>query len=216
MVNKEGKQLSLLDILGGGIIYEEVAQTIKDLLVTKYGKEFEIKKIGRSYGTNYSGTITTFCCPKDEEDVLFTVVLKADKVNYTEDYPLRSICTELEKDFNKCMSEEKIISCIRIDTASFCKLDKCISLEKFIQLNKDIEFFVDIYIKGKTSKTNIKKAIEKFKKDNKIKFNGNITYLEEEYFDEFNNIANGIPGNQFYSCKTQEVIDKLRISEVIK
>ena len=91
MVNKE-KQVNLLDILGGGIIYEEVAQVIKDSLMIKYDKEFEIKKIGDSYGNDYSGTITTFCCPKDDKDLLFKFVLNADKVHYKEDYPLRKIC----------------------------------------------------------------------------------------------------------------------------
>ena len=215
MVEEKNENINLFEILGGGMITEEMVQVIKDKLLLSYDKEFEIKKIGRSYGNNYSGTITTICSPIDEY-VPFSLILSADRVTIEEDYPVRKICTQLEKDLLNNIKKEEIEACIRIDTKKIYKLDKCITLEKFIELYNNLEFFVDIYIKGKYEKNKIKKAINDFSKANKIKFTGKISSLDEEYYDEFKKIVDELPGNEYHSYDTNKLIEEIMISEVMK
>ena len=213
---EENISIDFFKLMGNGIVNDELAQTIKDKLLLKYNESFEVTHLGRRYGTGDEDiSVTAYCHPKDNERIVFTAVLNADRVNFKDDYILRKINVELEDSIETLAKEEDEDILVRSIIIKKYKYDKEVGVEEFIKKEPQTNFLLHIYLKNnkKEKKKKILKKIEKKYKG--IKLRGNIQVLKKEYFQELKKELKQIPSSEDYTIDSNKIIETYRIEEVL-
>ena len=86
--------LSLLNLIGCSAIDKDTATQITTALQEKYVEEFKCDSIGNRFGTATNDTVTGYCYPSNEPEVLFTAVMDKDG-NLVEDTYIPSYVTDI-------------------------------------------------------------------------------------------------------------------------
>ena len=102
--------LSLLNLIGCSAIDKDTATQITTALQEKYGEEFKCDSIGNRFGTATNDTVTGYCYPSNEPEVLFTAVMDKDG-NLVEDTYIPSYVTDiLEKAIIEEFQSQEIVA----------------------------------------------------------------------------------------------------------
>lgn len=89
---------------------EKIGNEIKNKLKEKYQQEFEIKALGKRFGTAENNTVTAYCYPKENEELLFEIVMDIKGKIKEDTYNIRKICYFIEKEIQKGFEEKNINS----------------------------------------------------------------------------------------------------------
>ena len=102
--------LSLLNLIGCSAIDKDTATQITTALQEKYVEEFKCDSIGNRFGTATNDTVTGYCYPSNEPEVLFTAVMDKDG-NLVEDTYIPSYVTDiLEKAIIEEFQSQEIVA----------------------------------------------------------------------------------------------------------
>ena len=101
-------EISIFDVIGNGISNKDIIENIKKKLQKKYKIEFNVKKIGNRYGIFTNDTVTTYCCPKYNENIIFIAKLNKEQTVLEDDYLLKCISYEIEETIKKEFQENDI------------------------------------------------------------------------------------------------------------
>ncbi len=131
---------------------EYVANSIIKILKEKYGREFEIVKIGERYGTEITNEVTVLCTVKNFHECIFraTYNMVDEKLVY-DNFLIRCTCFFVEKEINKIL--RNVNSIVRVEIATKNALDNVYKTSKFLEKYKD-EFFIATLIVEKHESNN--------------------------------------------------------------
>ena len=176
-------EISIFDVIGNGISNEELIEIIQNKLQEKYKKEFKIKKIGNRYGTYTNDTVTTYCCPRDDENMLFTAKLNKEKTVLEDDYLLRKVSYELEENIKKEFRQNNIEVIVKNKIIGKNQLEELLSVQEFIDKNRGSNFLAYIISSKKISNETLKNIYEKLEQQYKGIHLKTLIYLinEEQY-----------------------------------
>ena len=178
-------EISIFDVIGNGISNEELIEIIENKLQEKYKKEFKIKKIGNRYGTYTNDTVTTYCCPKDDENMMFTAKLNKEKTVLEDDYLLRKVSYELEENIKKEFRQNNIEVIVKNKIIGKNQLQEFLSVQEFIDKHKGTNFLAYIISSQKISNETLKNIYEKLEqKYNGIHLKTLIYVINEEQYKE--------------------------------
>ncbi len=92
---------------------DEITSALKE----KYGLEFGVKLIGNRLASDRMDTVTAYCFPKNDERIVFKVVMTFMKEIIEEDYILRSAEVKAERLIEKELKEHGIEGSVLISFA---------------------------------------------------------------------------------------------------
>lgn len=203
----------LFDIIGNGMINDEIFQVIKDKLLEKYHESFTVTHLGKRFGTESNDTVTAFCRSEINNDIIFTVVLNKDKVHFEDDYIIRKLCYELESKINNDFQTLDIISYSNVKIINMMLYDGSEeNLSNFLNNNEDSEFLCRIYIKDDCEEYKFKQVCEKIKQEyNSINCTFLAYILNEKYYDEIVKKNEYLPHSENIILDEKEIKEKYRI-----
>lgn len=137
-------EVSIFDVIGNGVSNAEVSEVITNKLKEKYQKEFLVKMIGNRYGTYTDDTATAYCCPKNNEDLIFTVTLNKEQTKIEDDYSLRNISFELEKGIKEEFKKVDVEVVVKVEIIGINKMDEFITINECIKKFKGTSFLAYI------------------------------------------------------------------------
>ena len=209
-------EMDIFKILCKETIDEEITQIIKDKLLLKYKEEFEVYKIGKRYGASSSNdSVTTYCRNVKNKDLLFMATLYRDKVHFEDDYYLRLVCFELQKELIEAFKENNVEVYPRINIVGINEYDKKIKLQDFIEKEKNAKFLVELYVKGKVELSILKKSIKTVKDNHKsIDMRGDITLLDSEHYEEYANTFKEMCDEDDYTVELKDIIEEYRVERI--
>lgn len=138
--------MTLLDIVGCTNISRDMAKKIETKLHEKYQKEFVVKALGKRYGTGRNNTVTAYCNPKDNEQILFAAVLDREGILLQDTYLSRSICVKLEEQIQKAFEEQNRKAYARIYIAGHVNEWQDKTIEEIIEENPKIHFITNTIV----------------------------------------------------------------------
>ena len=201
--------ISIFDVIGNGISNKEISDVIIKKLYEKYQIEFVVKMIGDRYGTNTNDTVTTFCYPQNNKNLIFTAILNREQTNLEDDYMLRSVTFELEESIKKEFEKNNIDVFAKIEIIGKNKLNEFLTVQEFIDKFDNFNFLAYIVSKNKISNevlNDVYKNLEN--KYPKIYLKSLIYMLEEKGFCECLEIAQVRPTITETIIRNYSVIDE--------
>ena len=202
----------LFKIIGNGMVNDELVQVIKDKLLEKHQKTFEITKLGRRFGTYTNDTVSAVCHESKNDSLKFTCILNRDRVHFEDDYCIRSICYEIECAFKEEFQKYSILIFPKVNIIGKEKFDKIISVQEFVNIEKNTKFLVEVYVKDNISEKvfgEIVNSIRNKYKNIKLRL---ITYiLNEKYFQDIIDDLKELPGTEDFDIDENELKNKFEI-----
>lgn len=208
--------MDIFKILCKETIDEELTQIIKDKLLLKYKEEFEVYKIGKRYGASSSNdSVTAYCRSTKNKDLLFIATLYKDKVHFQDDYYLRLVCFELQQELIKVFKENNVEVYPRVNIIGLNEYDKKQKLQDFIEKEKNTNFLLELYVKGKVELSVLKKSMKMVKEKYKsINIRGDITLLDSEHYEEYANIFKEMCDEDDYTVELKDIIEEYRVERI--
>ncbi len=204
---------TIFKLIGNGQLNNETVQDIKDKLIEKYNEPFEISHLGARFGTYSNNSVTAYCYPVCNNKLIFTSILNRDRVHFSDDYYLRMICHEIEELLTEKFRKEKITANVRVLTFGIEKYEEKVSVQEFINKEKNVSFLAKIIVKNNCSRDLIEKIMDEIKEQyNNIELKGIFYILENNYYDEIVEQYSHIPSNEYVNIKNKEKIkEKIEI-----
>lgn len=173
-------EISIFDVIGNGVSNEDIIKITQKKLQEKYKIEFKVKKIGNRYGTYTNDTVTTYCYPKDDENMVFTAKLNKEQTVLEDDYLLRRISYEIEETIKKEFQESniEIIATTRIIGKS--NLSEEIPVQEFIDKYKGTNFLTYIISSQEILNETLKNVYEKLENKYKDIYLKTLIYIIDE------------------------------------
>lgn len=201
-------ELSIFDVIGNGVGNQEISENIVKKLQKKYNTEFSVKRIGNRYGTNDDNTVTTYCCPQNNENLMFTAILNKEQTSLEDDYPLRSISFELEQFIKNKLKDENINALVKCTIIGLNKISEFLSVNEFINKFNNTNFLVYIVSDSNISDEILQEIFTSLDSDNNNIFLKSLIYtIDKNNFNEFFNIASTLPSI------TDSIIENFSIKE---
>ena len=125
---------------------EKIGNEIKNKLKEKYQQEFEIKALGRRLGTAENNSVTTYCYPKENEELLFTIIMDIKGKIRQDTYNIRKVCYFLEKQIENLFKEKNINSYCSSHIYGRIQEIEGKTEEEILQ-KEEITFFTNVIIK---------------------------------------------------------------------
>jgi len=203
-------ELSVFDIIGNGVSNTEVSEVIINKLKEKYQKEFIVKMIGNRYGTYTDDTVTTYCAPKDNENLIFTVTLNKEQTKLEDDYQLRAVVFELEEKIKEAFKQMDIEVIVKTEIIGKNEMDETISVQEFIKKFKGTSFLTYIISNNTIAEETLNKIYSYIKeKYQNIYLKTLIYVLNEEGFKECYKIDKNSP------VITESIIEKYEVKQEV-
>lgn len=200
--------ISLFDIVGNGISNEEITKDIISKLQEKYKKEFIVKRIGNRYGIRDNEWVTTYCCPKDNESLNFSAMVNREKTQFKDNYRIRSVSYELEKNISEQFKKNNIEVIVRTEIIGKNELSEFISVQDFINKYKGTNFLTYIIIKDIVMDEDLLKVYDYLNdKYKNIYFKSLIYMIDKEDFAECYETVKTLP------LVTNSIIQKYSIKD---
>ncbi len=131
-------------IMGCGDNQARWSQKAQNLLYDKYGEDFQVIAIGKSYGTFDNQTFTALCAPEARMDCLFEAEIYKDSDYMQDGYVSRKVSVSMEETLGQCLDEMEADYYIHVAPgAKF--MDSAsgdLSLEEYLSLNPKNKFAV--------------------------------------------------------------------------
>lgn len=133
-----------------GIDKQEWEKQTRELLQEKYGEDFEILSVGKSYGNMGNATYTALCRPMLDEDCLFLTEADKDGEYFQDEYISTLISEKIENALDQGL--EGVANDCYIHVAPGSKYvdsaDTDMTLGEFLQMNPKNRFAVYAAVKG--------------------------------------------------------------------
>lgn len=93
------------------------AEEVANLLGQKYGIEFEVKSIGNRLASDKADTVTAYCYPKNNKQVIFEAVMNVERELVSDDYPVRLLEIAAKEKIEAEFSEKGIEATVAVSIA---------------------------------------------------------------------------------------------------
>lgn len=207
-------EVSIFDVIGNGVSNAEVSEVIISKLKKKYQKEFTVKMIGNRFGTYTDDTVTTYCSPKDNENLIFTATLNKEQTKLEDDYELRHVAFELEEEIKEEFKKMNIEVMVKAEVIGKNKIDEFLSVQEFIKKFKGTSFLTYIISNNAIAEETLNKVYKHIEEKYQDIYLKTLLYaVGEEGFKQCYEIYKNSPGItdsiiERYEVK-QEVIMKI-------
>lgn len=156
----------------------------REMLQEKYGEDFEILSIGKSYGNMGNMTYTALCRPKGEEECLFLTEADKEGEYFQDEYISTLISQKIENVLEESLQDMAEDCYIHVAPGSkyVDSSDTDMTLEEFLQRNPKNRFAIYAAIEGEEGQTEKVKAALGRALENIDKINGSlrISFLDEQ------------------------------------
>lgn len=156
----------------------------REMLQEKYGEDFEILSIGKSYGNMGNMTYTALCRPKGEEECLFLTEADKEGAYFQDEYISTLISQKIENVLEESLEDMAEDCYIHVAPGSkyVDSSDTDMTLEEFLQRNPKNRFAIYAAIEGEEGQTEKVKAALGRALENIDKINGSlrISFLDEQ------------------------------------
>lgn len=213
--------ISIFNVIGNGISNQEISNTIIEMLNKKYNQKFLVKRIGNRYGANNTDSVTTYCNPENNEELIFTTTLNKEQTEIEDDYKLRCVEFELEKYMKSIFQKNNIDIIVKVKTIGKNKLEKFLTAQEFIDIYNETNFLAHVVGYETITEDILKKVYGLLNaKYRNIYLNSLIYTIGENEFREFYDITKTLPKIntsliEQYDIKN-EVIIKIKEGRYIK
>lgn len=186
--------ISIFNVIGNGISNQEISNTIIEMLNKKYNQKFLVKRIGNRYGANNTDSVTTYCNPENNEELIFTTTLNKEQTEIEDDYKLRCVEFELEKYMKSIFQKNNIDIIVKVKTIGKNKLEKFLTVQEFIDIYNETNFLAHIVGYETITEDILKKVYGLLNaKYRNIYLNSLIYTIGENEFKEFYDITKTLP-----------------------
>lgn len=156
----------------------------REMLQEKYGEDFEILSIGKSYGNMGNMTYTALCRPKGEEECLFLTEADKEGEYFQDEYISTLISQKIENVLEESLQDMAEDCYIHVAPGSkyVDSSDTDMTLEEFLQRNPKNRFAIYAAIEGEEGQTEKVTAALGKALENIDKINGSlrISFLDEQ------------------------------------
>lgn len=204
--------ISVFDIIENGVSNSEISDVITQKLKEKYNEEFAVKMIGNRYGTCDDNTVTTYCFPKNNENLLFTSTLNKEQTVLEDDYYLKKVTSELEQNIKDEFKEKNINSVVKSEIIGLNKLIKELNVQEFIRKYDTTNFLTHIICSENVSEDVLKNIYSQLEKKYKnIHLKTLVYFIDKDKFENFCEISKKMPFTtesiiKKYSVKDEKII----------
>ena len=150
-------EISIFDIIANGIGNADISKVIEEKLCEKYKEKFLVKRIGNRYGAENNETVTTFCTPTNNENLIFKVTLNQEQTKLEDDYKYRKVTYELEECIQKEFKKYNIEIIVKSEIIGKNKIEDFVSVQEFINKFENTSFLMYIITKEEISKEILEK-----------------------------------------------------------
>lgn len=186
--------ISIFNVIGNGISNQEISNKIIEMLNKKYNQKFLVKRIGNRYGANNTDSVTTYCNPENNEELIFTTTLNKEQTEIEDDYKLRCVEFELEKYMKSIFQKNNIDIIVKVKTIGKNKLEKFLTVQEFIDIYNETNFLAHIVGYETITEDILKKVYGLLNaKYRNIYLNSLIYTIGENEFKEFYDITKTLP-----------------------
>lgn len=187
-------ELSIFDVIGNGVGNVEISEVVKNKLKEKYQEEFIVKKIGNRYGTSTDDNVKTYCCPKNNKELIFTATLNKEQTILEDGYPIRGVAFQLEEYIKNKFKDKEIDVIVKCDIIGKNKLNEFLSLQQFIEQFKGVSFLTYIISKNVIEEDILRDVYNEIEEKYKDIYLKTIIYmLNEDGFKKCDIIASDSP-----------------------
>lgn len=156
----------------------------REMLQEKYGEDFEILSIGKSYGNMGNMTYTALCRPKGEKECLFLTEADKEGTYFQDEYISTLISQKIEDALEESLEDMAEDCYIHVAPGSkyVDSSDTDMTLEEFLQRNPKNRFAIYAAIEGEEGQTEKVTAALGKALENIDKINGSlrISFLDEQ------------------------------------
>lgn len=204
--------ISIFDIVENGVSNSDISDVVTKKIKDKYDEEFVVKMIGNRYGTFDDNTVTTYCFPKTNENLLFTVTMNKEQTVLEDDYYLRKVTFDLEENIKSEFKENNINVIVKSKIIGLNKLERELTIQEFIKKYNTTNFIAHIICSENVSEDDLKNIYNNLENKYKnIHLKSSVYFIDENKFEEFSKVANKIPSitNSIiseYSIKDERII----------
>lgn len=186
--------ISIFDIIENGVSNSEISNVITEKLKEKYNEEFVVKMIGNRYGTACDNTVTTYCFPKSNENLLFTATMNKEQTVLEDDYYLRKVTFELEENIKNEFTENNINTVVKSKIIGLNNLEKDLTVQEFIKKYNTTNFIAHIICSDNVSENILKNIYNKLENKYKnIHLKTSVYSIDKNKFKEFLEVAKKMP-----------------------
>ena len=155
------------DTLDNEFRTDRVAESIVNILNQKYGKEFQVVRIGDRYGTGITDEVTAICTIPHFNNFLFKVIynMVTEKIVY-DNFLIRCTCYYLEKEINVFL--ENVDSIVRVEISKKNSLDGIYNVNEFLEKYSSQKYVATLVISEGDIESLSQELLEKINE----KFNG--------------------------------------------
>lgn len=183
---------SIFDVIDNGVSNQEISEKITQKLKEKYNEEFSVKMNGNRYGTSDDNTVTTYCSPLNNENLVFTATLDKEQINLEDDYYLKSISFELENFIKNEFKNDNIDISIKSEIIGLNKLPNPTTLSDFIIQNPSSSFLSYIVSNSDISDEYIEKLLKNLNSNYQNIYFKSYLYSVDK-FEEYVEISSTLP-----------------------
>lgn len=204
--------ISIFDIVENGVSNSEISDVITEKLKEKYNEEFAVKMIGNRYGTAYDNTVTTYCFPRNNENLLFTAIMNKEQSVLEDDYYLQKVTFELEENIRNEFTENNINTVVKTEIIGLNKLEKELSVQEFIKKYNTTNFISHIICQDNVPEDILKNIYNKLENKYKnIHLKTSVYFIDKNKFEDFFDVAKKMPSvtNSIiseYAIKDEKII----------
>lgn len=206
-------ELSIFDIIGNGVSNAEIGEVIKEKLRNKYKEEFLIKKIGNRYGSANEDTVTVYSCPQNNESLIFTATLNREQTKLEDDYLIKKVSNEIEKNIKNKFKENNINVIIKIEIIGKNQLNEFLSVQEFIDKFRNTNFLAYIISYDEITNEMLEKIFYNLNNEYENIYLKSLIYtINKKDFEDLYSLSNTIP------TLTSSIIEKAEIknNKIIK
>lgn len=192
---------------------EKIGNEIKNKLKEKYQQEFEIKTLGRRFGTAENNSVTAYCYPKENEELLFTIIMDMKGKIRQDTYNIRKVCYFLEKQIENLFKEKNIDS--YCSSHIYGIIQEIEGKTEEILQKEEITFFTNIIIKENIQDEDIIEVYNKIlEKYSNIKLYSNIYIIQnDEIYSKCKEQMYSVPYVLKYMFDKYQIDRKIKIEE---
>ena len=141
------------DTLDNELRTDIVVESIVNILNHKYGKEFQVLRIGERFGTDVNDEATVICTIKNYNNFLFKVVYNMVTGKIVEDnFFIRCTCYYVEKEINKLLND--VDSIVRVEINKKNSLNGIYKVEDFLEEYLNQKYVATLVVKNSNRKLN--------------------------------------------------------------
>lgn len=156
--------LSLINLFGCSALNKENAKEITTELNKKYGEDFACKSIGNRLGTADKDTVTAYCYPESDPELLFQVIMNTDGELESDTYVSSYVSQILEKELAEELKGQNVTAHINASAYGYgdskdISSPKGLTIDGFIEKKPGAKFTAMIIVDSNSDNGQLPTAI---------------------------------------------------------